>query len=205
MKRVFNFITILIFLSVGIMANNQKANENNLESWYVKVGFGVSFSKYYDDLEETTKKIDMDKGISKNFNLLSAYFTFDSHLLLGAVLFSGGIDNYEKKDTTMDVYRFHLAASAIYFLKIINNGFFVRGDLGLSKFVLHVKSPGLDTTGGSNWGKGFSVLLGGGYALPVTDGSSLMFEGNLTYKAATDADDADLSSSAINIMVSYIW
>jgi len=194
---------ILVLFSIFFLF--QTAYSSEVEDWYVMMGMGTAFSSYGDDLEKPMEIIDenVDHSLSLSWDMLGFYFPINNKLMVGPIL-NATTDNYEESGVKIGVFQYTLGASMQYFPYQINNGFFIRGDLGIAKIVLHMESSEDEETAGSNWGDGFGMLAGAGYALPITDGASVTFSGNLTYRTGEDHGD-ELSSTSFNLIAGILW
>ena len=202
MKKMFLTIIVTFLILPFTAFANSYADNYEIESWYAKIGTGISFVTYSDNLKLVEDLISERNPITKNFTFLSFYFTLNDNMLAGINLFDFESDSFENKD--ISVTRFNLTASYMYFTDFVNNGFFARFDAGLSKIVL-AKENNTRNLYGYNWGDGYSVLLGGGYALPVSTGSSVLFELDYSMQSGKDSDDSKLTANSISFNINYIW
>jgi hypothetical protein len=194
-------IVILSFLCVLLPS----ALFAEVESWYVYMGLGYSSTSYSGVMDDYTSAYYMDKNYSLNWDMVHFYFPVNNNFIIGPALnFVGDSykDNYYNE--TVSIYQYFFGPSCMYFFgKEIGDGFFLRGELGLSRMV--ISSSDSSETSGSNWGNGYGFLAGIGYGLPVSEGTRLLFTLSYSYKHSTSTDDYALNSSSINFTFGVLW
>ena len=180
----FLFVAVL---AVFVFLQSAVAGENELESWYTYWGLGVVDNTYPDEsefedlsgLEHTALAMDM----------FGFYWPINQRTLVGGIV-NSSVDSY-KIDVIFasleaSVYNFLYSASAMHFLMHeIGRGPFVRADAGLALHRIETKGGilGEEEERGewtSEWGTGF--LLGGGYGIPVTSGTRLLINANVSVR-----------------------
>jgi len=206
MKNLLSALIVLFFISSTNLLGGFSENSTQTESWYLMMGAGASISEYHDFLE-TYNSSNKDKYASVNVDIIGLYFLVNHNLILGPILNTSG-DLYEKSGNELSIFRFTFGASAKYFLNEINKGIFFRGDFGISKMVVSTKGKGEDKElRGANWGGGYGLLIGGGYAYPVNTGTSIVFTGSYAYRTGDTDDNPSftLSSSSLNLTIGVLW
>jgi len=169
-----------------LQSNTKNADfPSSNESWYSYWGLGASKISYDDDTQKSADELKALPGVehmSLAFDLLGFYFPIHNHnLILGGVI-NIALDNYEvntgvELDITQTTYSFSLMK---FFGQNVGDGIFLRSDVGLAKFDATVKGNGVTATGSSDTGIG--LLIGGGYAVPVSDGARVLFNLNYAYR-----------------------
>lgn len=156
-----------------------------LESWYTYWGLGYSVLQYPDDTQNFLDFLDDQPGVSRislNIDALGFYWPFQTtSTALGVVLNTVGDSYSTDVDNSFTVYQGLLAASLMHSLTdIMGEGITLRGDLGLAFVSSELEQQGsmgtITKTSDTYMGVGF--LLGGGYALPVSSETSLLFNAN---------------------------
>jgi len=216
-----SLISLIIFIfSITTFANtvyNHNLIDKETESWYLMVGLGGSIPYYFDDLKGENNSY--EKYLSINLDILGIYLTINENIILG-VLGNGTSERYEKNDivedilgnktkkvTELDISAVTIAVSAKYFINKINEGFFLRGDLGISSIVIKTEDKTSLDGERKEETEGYGFLLGGGYAYPITRGTSLLFSTNYTLRKAKSEVDKSrvLTHSAINFTIGFLW
>jgi len=185
------------------MATAEKKSIGDLpsrnESWYIYASIGVAPIDYAPSINESLESFTGENGMNNlgvSLEAFGAYFPLgNKKTLLGGVL---GLvyENYKTSgqfnETPITVisqwadlkfWQYSITASAMHFFgQNIGDGYFIRGDLGISSCsgTLNVSytTNGGDLQGENqdfsyNWGPSF--LLGGGYSLPFSLSTRLMF------------------------------
>jgi len=219
MKKLIVLIIFIFSISINLFGNNTYNNylDEEPESWYLMMGLGFSIPSYSDNLENVEKEY--KKITSINIDLLGVYFTLSENLLLGVIL-NGTSEDYEKNDivtdimgtemrrlTSLNISAVSFGISGKYFLNQINKGFFARGDLGISGITVSTEDKTSLEGEREEKADGYSVLLGIGYAYPISSGTSILFSTNYTYRTAALKDDNDyvLTHSALNFTFGFLW
>ena len=177
---------IALALLVGIVfSQSLKAAENELESWYTYWGLGYSNNDLFDDIDLEGTGV---SHTSLSVDSFGFYWPRGQKTLVGGV-FNTFSDFFEGSDSFSSVeinsYNSLYSISAMHFLSPkIGQGFFVRADAGLA---LHYAKVKLDLLGvdeedeaTSDWGSGF--LVGGGYGFPITSGTRLLLNANVSQR-----------------------
>lgn len=164
-------------------SQSPKARPRGLESWYTYWGLGWSSPGYSGETEEYLDFVRDADGVSStalSLDILGFYFPVGGEKLLLGGIINGAAERFAVEDEWVQYNQLLYAASAMYFLdQYIGRGFFVRGDLGLSRVVVNSSD---DFTGVS--GSGLGVLLGAGYAIPISSGTRLLLNANYARRSA---------------------
>ena len=187
---------LLLFTLVAMLAlfNPVAADDSDLESWYVYLGAGYANNTYPDEtqtvIDELNDSPDIDLSHLPLALELGFYRPWGSKTLLGAAV-SANVDKYEATDDVLDVeidiHTDLYALSAMHFLThAIGQGPFVRTDIGLARasYTLGVGIPQSQVEDTSDWGAGF--LIGGGYGLPVLNGTRVLVNTNFSLQHVED-------------------
>ena len=177
---------MLGFLTLALVLSSQGAMvQHKLESWYIYFGLGYANPKYPDELDVTLNELADLPGVthvSLSLDLLGLYWPLGRHTIIGGVINAFG-DRYEVENTSVDLQLtgFSFAFSAKHFLNDqIGKGLFLRGDAGPARFVIDVGAGGSSISEQSDWG--FGVLVGGGYGIPVSDGTRIILNVNYGFR-----------------------
>ena len=166
-------IMILVIVTIPIFAGTSKYGEN-IKSTYINFSLGGASNGYGNKFIASLKDNDNVEHSSTFFDL-GIYFPMSTHTLLGAAVtvssdhFSDtyGGDNYIDYTTSI------IGISAIYFSSYIEEGFFYRGDFGLTTLNVSYSDHGEDIEK-SNDEFGMGGLVGVGYAFPFTWGTVMI-------------------------------
>ena len=157
-----------------------QVHANKMESWYTYWGLGYADVGYPDEVDTMLDQLAELPGID-HFSIaldgLGFYWPADTRRLYGFII-NGFGDRYEEDTANwMQLNGYLISASTMSFFDEIGAGPFVRLDAGLAKYVVNAEIGGYDDSESSDWGVG--ALAGGGYALPVFDGTRILL--NLNY------------------------
>ena len=154
------------------------------ESWYTYWGIGWASNSYSGEVGnvlESAKDDGLDH-VSLSLDMLGFYWTLPGNpkTLLGFVV-NGTGDRYDGgKDDWVQVNSYLLGVSSMHFFgREPGAGFFIRADLGMAVF--SVSSSGDDS---ENSDIGYGGLIGGGYGIPVSEGTRILININYAYKHA---------------------
>jgi hypothetical protein len=202
-KFIFCFICLLI--PASLLAK--------VESWYIYMGAGYSYTMYQGTLKDITTQPGMDKKFAFNWDMVYFYFPLGNSFIIGP-----GIEavadvyklqrSYPSEKYDVNIFHYFFGPSCMYFLgSEIGDGIFFRLDAGLSRTVIQYTNTttNQENTEGSNWGNGFGFLGGMGYAYPITEGTRLLFMISYAYKQSTSVDGDTLKSSSINATIGVLW
>jgi len=154
------------------------------ESWYTYWGIGWASNSYSGEVGnvlESAKDDGLDH-VSLSLDMLGFYWPLPGNpkTLLGFVV-NGTGDRYDGgKDDWVQVNSYILGVSSMHFFgREPGAGFFIRADLGMAVF--SVSSSGDDS---ENSDIGYGGLIGGGYGIPVSEGTRILININYAYKHA---------------------
>jgi len=144
----------------------QQDSTKSAEPQYTKRLFllgsiGLAKMNYHDGLE---KQLDYYRGDIDHFSLdfdFGLYARLNPYFLLGPV-FNIGVDTYKNGSDWFQVNQVMLGVSALWNFYPNFEGLYIRGDLGVTNFVI-IESLGSNQTTES----GFGSLLSVGYAYPI--------------------------------------
>ena len=177
--------TLIAVITVFAFSQPSVARENELESWYTYWGFGASDNDLFDDVDLEGTGV---SHTSLSVDSFGFYWPRGQKTLVGGVI-NTFADFFEGNDllssAEINSYNSLYSISAMHFLSPkIGQGFFVRADAGLA---LHYAEVKLDILGNeadsewtSEWGSGF--LIGGGYGFPITSGTRLLLNANVSQR-----------------------
>jgi hypothetical protein len=147
---------------------------NKMESWYLCFALGYAGTNYPSALQADLDQIkDRGSRFAAAFDIPAVYWPLaDRRTLLGGAINAVG-DRYELNGSSIDISQVTLGFSVLRFLTgDIGDGLFLRGDLGLASLNVH---DSYGTSVSSDAGLGF--LLGGGYAIPVSNETRMYLQG----------------------------
>ena len=179
--RIF-FVASLLFLGLGVRCD---AAENQLEKWYTYWGLGISNIKHPEPFDGFLNLLEVFPGVTRtqlNLDLLGFYKPVNTKMMAGFVV-NGAADRTEVEgEGSMQVNLYTYAASVQYFPKEIGKGLFCRGDFGIASANVSIDD---EDQGSSDSGLG--LLVGIGYAHPITPGTRLAL--NLNYASRSIEGD----------------
>ena len=173
--------TLFTLAVVIALSHPSAARDNDLESWYTYWGLGYANNSYPDELQDALDEFNDLPGVDHIALALDAfgfYWPRGDRTLVGGIVNSSA-DLYEVASVNeeINIYHYLFAVSAMHFLTHkIGQGPFVRADVGLAS--ISVESG--QEVAESDWGTGF--LLGGGYGIPVTSGTRLLVNANVSLR-----------------------
>ena len=185
MKRMALVVIVLIFQDSTVPANE-------LESWYFYGGLGYADITYPGALDYQMEQVADLPGVSHTsitLDLPGVYWPRDDKTLTGVIVNSFG-DRYEEGGEWIQLNGYLLSLSTMYFPKQIGDGFFTRADAGLTWYVMD-SSVGLEDTSD----KGFGILFGGGYGIPVASGTRILLNINYAMRRVNDENTNTLNIS----------
>ncbi len=177
----------------------------NIQETYISFSLGGASNGYSSDYVDFLKNSgDMDYGsIFVDFGI---YFPMDTHLLVGAAISisSDHFSEVENSEKYIDYTTSLIGVSALYFLDYIEEGIFLRGDLGVTSLSADFGDYEYSESR-TNDEFGLGILVGVGYSLPLTWGS---VTGNLlfSHKKINDSISSNtLSVSTLSLSVGILW
>jgi hypothetical protein len=164
------------------------------ENWYTYWSIGAADNKYPSNLNATLDFLDSLPGVDRSqgsIDMFGFYFPRENNLALGFVI-SGSWDLFQTPVGDMQINQYLYGFSAMkFFGKEIGDGFFLRGDIGLSKAVVHD-----DYYGTSSSDTGLGTLLGAGFGIPISEETRILFGLNVSNK---DVDGDNWTAVTLNI------
>lgn len=182
MKNWKYLIGVVLFLSY---TGASHAVESKMESWYTYWELGYANISYPVELQEAIDVLENFPGVDRtkvNIGILGFYWPLKNNRTLLGGMIDGCADRFDVSllgySTYMQINHYLYSFSVMHFLNnTVGNGFFLRSDVGFAKMMVDKKDEG-DRT--SDWGMGF--LVGGGYSLPVTEGTRIIINANYSIK-----------------------
>jgi len=188
--------------SVKVSKKERVKKRLGLENWYLFFSAGFSSVSYSGTDTATTQEMDDTASSNKaySFDLLGVYWPYFGYKAL-----IGGIINFVHESWTdgtidglasdMDVNQLLVGGSFYYFLsRYIGKGWFLRSDLGISRYSLDAKGSETRVTVVPKWGYG--LLIGGGYGLPLSNETRILINLNFAYRKA---GKASISTSTLSL------
>ena len=176
------FVAALLFMGLGVRC---EAAENQLEKWYTYWGLGISDIKHPEPFDGLLNLLEVFPGVTRtqlNLDLLGFYKPVNTKMMAGFVV-NGAADRTEVEgEGSMQVNLYTYAATVQYFPKEIGKGLFCRGDFGIASANVSIDD---EDQGSSDFGLG--LLVGIGYAHPITAGTRLAL--NLNYASRSIEGD----------------
>jgi len=179
--HVFPMIEIdRISKEAGSTDMNAQESRTGIESWYIHFALGYGKAYYPDPLQQILDQLSSIPDVSHislSIEIPSVYWPLSNNRTLLGGSFNGTGDRYELSGNSMQINHYLLSFSALHFLtREAGDGLFIRGDIGIAWLNVQ-SSPG----GSSSSDAGFGLLIGGGYAIPVSDETRITL--NLNYGA----------------------
>lgn len=179
----------------------EEDGKNKLEKWYINFGLGYANANLPEFIENRyvnrIANVDGSSHFAMSMDLLGIYWRRGERLLLGGAINAFG-DMYFVDENSVIVVGTTLGFSTMYFVQgRIGSGFFVRGDIGISSYGIdeqNVLRGTSQTTYAEKNGTGW--LLGGGYGLPISRGTRLLFYANYVSRTV---DELTFSDWAITV------
>jgi hypothetical protein len=178
------------------------------ESWYTLWGLGFSAAKYSSDVGDMFNTIKDQPGIDRNdllnLDLLGFYWPLEGNNTMIGVIINGLSDKLTGPGGHFTVTTALLAFSTHHFFgKNIGDGWFVRGDVGLSRASVEIKtaSTNLNKTSDPELG----VMFGGGYAFPISQGTRLLVGLYVRPLPEMDIDGAKLKGTITNVTAGFLF
>lgn len=173
MLRVSVGVVVAVLVHV-ILSAPLYAAESKMERWYTLWNIGYGQNGYPLDLQEILDNLDVEHPTGTTADVLGFYVPLGEQTLIGTIT-NVSADVYEWKDskTEIDIYNYIWGASVIHFPNAkIGQGGFVRTDLGAAFVRTKVIQDNEEVESTSDTGVG--ILVGGGYAWPIMEGTRLM-------------------------------
>lgn len=189
-------ISLLLCSALLVMSGQARAET---ESWYTYWGFGFVGHTYEEPLNSLVEFADGLPGVTRTqtaTDLFGFYWpVLQDKTALGFVI-SGSSDRLDVDSEYVSISQSLFGASVMHFFgDEIGDGFFLRGDLGVSSLVVD-SSFGEPVSSDS----GSGILLGAGYGIPVSGDSRVL----ITFTTSTNNIDGYEYHSA-GIRVGGMW
>ncbi len=176
-RLVFCIIFTLFFANTSLA-------ENKLESWYTYWGIGYSNVSYPSEMDEFMDDIKDLPGVTQtsiSLDILGFYWPLGEKTILGFII-NGWGDRYQISslvdDEFLQMNGYLYSCSCMHYLNNrIGKGLFLRADIGPAR--LGVTSTGVEDVN-SDWGYG--ALLGGGFGIPVSQGTRILINANYSLR-----------------------
>ena len=181
-------IGVVTSLILIVLAGRVESAENEIENWYMYWGLGTSRTTWPAPLNDAMDIIAAHQGHYRtrlSADILGFYKPINPKSMMGYVFNVASDNTSDPVAYSIDIDLYTHAASAQYFLEEIGKGLFCRGDLGIAELVINdeiVFDPTLkgwirndEATSES----GLGILVGVGYAHPITSGTRIVL--NLNY------------------------
>jgi len=171
-------------------------SERKLESWYISWMAGTMTTPRVDNAASVTKE-----APAMNMEGLRILFPLNNHWLLGfgssLSMMSTTEPSLYSRTTFLYILYLH-TVSFHFFPSQIGDGFFFRGDLGVTQASISF-AGGSET---SNMALGY--LIGAGYSLALSHETSLLFQLSYKYRTMSFAYGSDYFDS-INFEIGFLW
>lgn len=180
-ESMFNAVT-----AEEIHTTDSELRSNN-ESWYTYWGFGFGSARYKNkELQAELDELKANPLIEHTtvaVEIFGFYWPILNHTTMIGFVMSGVSESFEYGSTEVKINQYQYSFSAMRFFGTnIGDGFFLRGDIGPAKYEVEGKSSTVTISENSDWGYG--MTFGGGYALPVSRETRLLFNMNYSIRDA---------------------
>lgn len=163
MKYFYKIAMILLMSTTVLVA----------DEWFAKIGIGMTNISYPDELQTDIEALDSLSYIDRTKSAIDmgVYWSINSNYIAGFNInghgdyFTDKITNYE-----MNINAYNYAFSNIYYINKIEDGLFIRGDVGLVRILVGANNSYTvsDT--------GFGAAIGGGYCYNIDNTLSIQAE-----------------------------
>ncbi len=148
------------------------------EDWYTLWGLGFSKASYSGDLGDAYEKSadapGIDRSSTMNLDILGFYWPLSGHKTMMGFIFNVAGDTAEDNvGGELSLYTYLMGFSVHHFFgRNIGDGWFVRGDAGLSWATVELSSSGITAEERSDMTLGF--MFGGGYGFAIGEETRLL-------------------------------
>lgn len=189
-RCIFLLITLITICSTQAYAD--------IENWYAYWGLGFSNTTYPEPLDSALNAAEAVPGSTRvqlNLDILGFYFPVNGDTIAGFVINSSA-DRLENGSDNIQLNLYTYGASAMKFFGTEpGDGFFLRGDFGITKAVL--TSNLFSGNIGSDTGTGF--LIGAGYGFVISPQHRILL--NFNYANRTiESNSYKTSSVSVGIL-----
>jgi hypothetical protein len=154
------------------------------ESWYTYWGFGAAKVKYPSDIQSSLDTINNHSGNNRStlaLDLFGFYWPLESKKTMIGFVINAVSDNYKPSGVDLTVNQYLYGFSTMtFFGPNIGSEWFLRGDIGIAKYLLDVTGVGSRITVSTKSGVG--ALVGGGYAWPIGTETRMLLNLNYGYR-----------------------
>lgn len=172
------------------------------ESWYTLWGFGLAGTTYNSELQQPLDDIESNPNVNRTtlgLDLFGFYWPLSGHKTMMGFVVSAVGDNYNWTNGSLQVNQYLYGFSTHHFFgKNIGDGWFVRGDVGIAKYLLLVTDTSFSY--GTESESGFGMLVGGGYGFPLGKQTRLLVTLKLSKLKAEDTD-----STATSLVAGFLF
>ena len=170
-------IGVVTSMILIVLAGRVESEENEIENWYMYWALGTSRTTSHGAWSDEMDIMAAYPGYPRtrlSTDIFGFYKTINPNLMVGYV-FNSAVDYIGDPVSThsMDISLFTHAASVQYFREEIGNGLFCRGDLGMASANLLIDDNDQGTSE-----SGLGILVGVGYAHPITSGTRIALDLN---------------------------
>lgn len=156
-----------------------------VESWYTYWSIGAANNTYPDYIQDDVDAWKASPAIAHTeiaIDMFGFYWPMKNNQTLIGFVINGSADRFSVGNEYVQLNTYLTSLSAMhYFGNEPGDGFFIRGDLGLTKGIYATNSG--TTSLGSN---GTGALLGVGYGIAVSEDSRIILGLNLSSKTIGD-------------------
>lgn len=177
-------LVTLLVCSCSLPSTIFAQEKNKLEKKYWNWGLGYAGISYPSSLGETLSELKNSDGISRvslSIDLFGFYKPRGEHTLIGGTA-NGFGDAYQVGEVDLQITGVTLAFSVMHFLNDrIGKGPFIRADLGPAALGIEVIAGRTSIQSTSDLGLG--ALLGGGFGVPISSKTRILFNINYAIRA----------------------
>lgn len=146
---------------VVISKESKIPSNDDIDSWFFKFGIGAVSISYPGEIKETVDHLDSLDYIDRSQLAIDmgVYWTVNKNYMAGFNI-NGHSDTFKNTITNdeMSINVYNYAFSNVYFFQKVENGLFVRGDIGIAKGVISSTDTSPSTSE-----NGFGLAIGMGY------------------------------------------
>lgn len=177
------------------------------ESWYVLVSLGPSKVKYNSRVETAMDQLESTPGADHSTPIgfeLSVYWPHPGHKSMHGATFDLVSDSISLADgdSVALSQKFYGYSYQAFLGQNIGDGFFWRGDAGITRFIeIWEGNPAYsDYTSDTGWG----LSLGGGHSWPTTQEGRVTVSAILAKRKA-DSDNGGVDSTTISVRLGFLF
>lgn len=171
----------------------------DIESWYTYWAIGVASHDYPSDLEAVIDAAESIPGVERSqpaLDIFGFYWPVNNNTTAGFVISGSGDRLQDRFDDYFQINQYLYGLSGMHFFgKEIGDGFFVRGDIGISKIIYESNFlPDEESDNGTGY------LLGGGFGVPISSSTRILF--SLSHSNKTIEGDSYKSTT---LTIGGLW